>query len=121
LSFARVAGGPQFSLFARTRQPSGPWEPSGPRLFDPFTATDDRGTTIYGPDGLHSWPPIWIRDSGGRWHATRTSGQSGMDGEIALRLEIVPPLSQATTWIDVRATGQSAQARAILPLRWQAL
>ena len=75
--------------------------------------------TIYGPDGLYSWPSIWIRDSGGRWHATRTSGQSGMDGEIALRLEIVPPLSRATTWIEVRATGQSAQARARLPLHWQ--
>ena len=77
--------------------------------------------TIYGPDGLYSWPPIWIHDSGGRWHATRTSGQSGMNGEIALRLEIVPPLSRATTWIEVRATGQSAQARARLPLRWQTL
>ena len=31
--------------------------------------------TIYGPDGLYSWPPVWIRGSGGRWHATRTSGQ----------------------------------------------
>jgi len=77
--------------------------------------------TIYGPDGLYSWPPIWIRDSDGRWHATRTSGQSGMDGEIALRLEIVPPLSRATTWIEVRATGQSAQARARVPLRWKHL
>jgi hypothetical protein len=42
--------------------------------------------TACGPDELYSWPPIWICDSGGRWHATRTSGQSGMDGEIALRL-----------------------------------
>ena len=74
---------------------------------------------IYGPDELYAWPPIWVLDSGGRWHATRTSGRSGMDGEIALRLEIVPPLSRATTWIEVRATGQSAQARARLPLRWQ--
>jgi hypothetical protein len=77
--------------------------------------------TIYGPDGLYSWPPIWIRDSSGHWHATRTSGQSGMNDEIALRLEIVPPLSHAATWIEVHATGQSAQARATLPLRWQAL
>ena len=65
---------------------------------------------IYGPNGPYSWPPVWIRDS---------SGQSGMDGEIALRLEIVPPLSRATTWIEVRATGPSAQARARVPLRWQ--
>ena len=77
--------------------------------------------TAYGPDELYSWPPIWICDSSGRWHATRTSGQSGMNGEIALRLEIVPPLSRATTSIEVRATGQSAEARAKFLLRWQAL
>jgi hypothetical protein len=41
----------------------------------------------YGPNEPYSWPPMWICDSGGRWHATRTSGQSGMDSEIALRLE----------------------------------
>ena len=77
--------------------------------------------TAYGPNELYSWPPIWICDSDGRWHTTRTSGQSGMNGEIALRLEIVPPLSRATTTIEIRATGQSAQARARLPLRWQPL
>jgi hypothetical protein len=77
--------------------------------------------TACGPDELSSRPPVWICDSGGRWHATRTSGQSGMNGEIALRLEIVPPLSRATTWIEVRAMGQSAKARARLPLRWQSL
>ena len=76
---------------------------------------------IYGPDELYAWPPIWVLDSDGRWHATRTSGQSGMDGEIALRLEIVPPLSRATTSITVQAIGRSAQARARLPLRWQRL
>jgi hypothetical protein len=77
--------------------------------------------TAYGPDELYSWPPIWIRDSDGHWHTTRTSGQSGMNGEIALRLEIVPPLSRTTTAIEVRATGQSAQACTRLPLRWQPL
>jgi hypothetical protein len=61
--------------------------------------------TAHGPDEPYSWPPIWICDSGGRWHATRIRGQSGMNGEIALRLEIVPSLSRATTWIDVRANG----------------
>ena len=76
---------------------------------------------IYGPNEPYSWPPLWICDSGGRWHATRTSGQSGMNGEIALRLEIVPPLSSTTTSIEVRAIGQSAQARARLPLRWKSL
>ena len=84
-------------------------------------ATGPACHTAYGPDELYSWPPIWICDSDGRWHTTRTSGQSGMNGEIALRLEIVPPLSRATTTIEIRATGQSAQARARLPLRWQPL
>ena len=45
LSYARVASGPQFSVFARTCQPPGRWKPSGPRLFDLFTATDDQGTS----------------------------------------------------------------------------
>ncbi|HEY2261282.1 MAG TPA: hypothetical protein VGI96_01505 [Streptosporangiaceae bacterium] len=45
LSYMRVSSGPQFSVFARTRDPSGRWEPAGPRLFDPFTAVDDQGTS----------------------------------------------------------------------------
>jgi hypothetical protein len=82
-------------------------------------ASGPAGHIISGPDEPHSWPPVWICDSSGRWHATRTSGQSAMNGDIALRLEIVPPLSRATTWIEVQATGQTAQARARLPLPWQ--
>jgi hypothetical protein len=74
---------------------------------------------INGPDELYLRPVIWIRDNGGHWHATRTRGRSGIDGEIALRLQVVPPLSGATTWIEVLAAGQSAQARTTLPLRWQ--
>ena len=34
----------------------------------------------YMPNERYSWAPIWIRDSGGGWHATRTSGQSEMNG-----------------------------------------
>ena len=79
-------------------------------------ATGPACHTAYGPDEHYSWPTIWICDSEGRGHTTRTSGQSGMNGEIALRQEIVPPLSRATTSIKVRATGQSAKARARLPL-----
>jgi hypothetical protein len=74
---------------------------------------------VYGPDDLYYLPVIWIRDSGGHWHATRTRGRSGIGGEIALRLQVVPPLSHATTWIEVLAAGQSAEARTTLPLRWQ--
>jgi len=71
------------------------------------------------PAELYYWPVIWIRDSGGRWHTTRTRGQSGMSDEVALRLEVVPPLSRDIAWIEVRAAGRSAEARAVLPLRWE--
>jgi len=68
---------------------------------------------------LGSGPVTWIRDSGGRWHATRTLGRSGNAGGTALRVEVVPALSRATTWIEVITTGRSAEARARLPLRWE--
>ena len=73
----------------------------------------------YAPEELYYWPVIWIRDSGGRWHTTRTRGRSGMNGEVALRLEVIPPLSRATAWIEVHAAGRSIQSRATLPLRWE--
>ena len=84
-------------------------------------ATGPACHTAYGPNELYSWPPIWICDSGRRWHVTRTSGRSGMNNEIALRLEIVPPLSRTTTSIQVQAIGQSTQAHARILLRWQSL
>jgi hypothetical protein len=71
------------------------------------------------PDELYRWPVLRIRDSGGRWHTTRTRGQSGMNDEVALRLEVVSPLSRDIAWIEVRAAGRSAEARAVLPLRWE--
>jgi len=66
-------------------------------------------------------PTLWVRDSGGRWHATRTNGTgpSGNSGEVILWLEIVPPLDRGTLWIDVVATGRSAQVRVRLPLCWK--
>jgi hypothetical protein len=73
----------------------------------------------YRPDDLYYWPVTWIRDSAGRWHANRTRGQSGTGGDTALRVEVIPPLSRTTTWIDVVTTGRSAQVRATLPLRWE--
>ncbi len=60
-----------------------------------------------------------IQHNGGRWHATRTLGQSGIDGGTALRVEVVPPLSRAKAGIEVITTGRSAEARARLPLRWE--
>jgi hypothetical protein len=70
----------------------------------------------YLPAALYYWPVTWIRDNGGRWHATRTLGRSGNSGGTALRLEVVPPLSRTTTWIEVVTTSRSAEVRARLPL-----
>jgi hypothetical protein len=64
---------------------------------------------------------IWLRDSGGRWHAACPSGwhRSGpKDRECTVRLRIVPPLPQSTTWIEVLAGGRSAEVRTRLPVRW---
>jgi hypothetical protein len=61
---------------------------------------------------------IWVRDSGGRWHATRTSGWHWADGEYAISLHMVPPLARSTHWIDVLAAGLSAEVRVRLPLDW---
>jgi hypothetical protein len=71
--------------------------------------------------GVRPLPVLWIRDSSSRWHATRTSGisRSGNNGEVVLWLRIVPPLDRGTAWIDVVATGRSAEVRARLPLSWK--
>lgn len=70
-------------------------------------------------DELYYWPTIWIRDDEGRWHTTRTRGRSGSGGEIAIRFEVVPPLSRAASWIEVRAAGPAAEVRGTVPLRWE--
>ena len=67
-------------------------------------------------------PALWIRDSSGRWHATNTNGVSPMWGdprEVMLWLAVMPPLDRGTAWIDVVATGSSAEVRARLPLSWE--
>jgi hypothetical protein len=82
-------------------------------------ATGSKCDALHGRDELYPWATIWVRDSGGRWHATRTLGRSGWHGEIALRMEVLPPLSRATTWIELLAAAQPAEVRATLPIRWQ--
>jgi hypothetical protein len=84
-----------------------------------------------GPFGTDASFPlsVWIRDSGGRWHAAPPAGwfpDSGArwhaappaGGERALTLRLVPPLARSTPWIEVLAGGRSAEVRAKLPLRW---
>jgi hypothetical protein len=64
---------------------------------------------------------IWVRDSGGQWHATRAAARgwsAADDSGMTLRLEVVPPLTPATTWIEALAAGPSVRACATLPLRW---
>jgi hypothetical protein len=68
---------------------------------------------------LNTWPVIWIRDSGGWWHATSGSGSTDLDGETTMALAVVPPLGQDTDWIEVVAGWQSAEVRARLPLSWR--
>jgi hypothetical protein len=62
-------------------------------------------------------PTVWIRDSHGRWHATRTDKQH--EGDVTMRLQVVPPLIPGTDRIEILLAGQSAEVRAMLPVRWQ--
>ena len=66
-------------------------------------------------------PTLWVRDSSGRWHATRTHGvdPSPDNREVIVWLGIVPPLDSGTPWIDVIATGRSAEVRIRLALSWK--
>jgi DNA-binding CsgD family transcriptional regulator len=82
-------------------------------------ASGPRSGVICGPDGLYAWAALWVRDAGGRWHATRVAGRSRTDDGVALRVEVVPPLSRATAWVELVATGPSDEVRAALPLGWQ--
>ena len=74
-------------------------------------------SAYYGPPEHNLAPAIWIRDSRGRWHATRVT--SYHEGDVTMRLQIVPPLSHRTAQLEVILTGHSAEARATLPLPWQ--
>jgi hypothetical protein len=79
--------------------------------------------------GVRPLPVLWIRDSDGRWHATRLDGVSpwGDNGAnpwtdtsmVTVWLRIIPALDRGTAWIEVSATGLSAQVRATLPLSSQ--
>ncbi len=74
-------------------------------------------SAYYGSPERNLAPAIWIHDSRGDWHATRVTRYH--EGDITMRLQVVPPLSHDTAWIEVIITGHSAEVRATLPLRWQ--
>jgi hypothetical protein len=61
---------------------------------------------------------VWVRDSGGRWHVAEQDSWAQDDGEYALTLRLVPPLTRSAAWIELLAAGVSAEVRARLPLRW---
>jgi len=61
---------------------------------------------------------IWVRDGTGRWHAARPAGWYHENGEAALTLRLTPPLTRSCAWIEVLATGRSAEVRAPVPLCW---
>jgi hypothetical protein len=77
------------------------------------------GTTGDASFELNTWPVIWIRDSGGWWHATRAGGSADEDREITMDMPVIPPLSRDTDWIEVIASGRSAEVRMVLPVRWR--
>jgi hypothetical protein len=79
--------------------------------------------TSRGPFGIDTYFPVsvWIRDSGGRWHACRPASWHRHNGEYVGKLQLVPPLTRSTAWIEVLAAGPSAQVRVQLPLRWRYL
>ena len=64
---------------------------------------------------------LWLRDSGGRWHAARPDRCHEAGRERAIRLRLVPPLTRPADSVEVLAGGRSAEVRATLPLRWRYL
>jgi len=61
---------------------------------------------------------VWVRDGAGRWHAARPAGWYREGGEATLTLRLSPPLTRSCAWIEVLASGPSAEVRATVPLCW---
>jgi hypothetical protein len=76
---------------------------------------DDDWAFSRGVRPLHS---LWVRDSSGGWHATRTSGilPWADAGLVMLSQAIVPALPAGTAWIDVVTTVPGSRAEVRLPL-----
>ena len=68
--------------------------------------------------GTRPLQALWVRDSSGDWHATRTSGILPWNeaGLVMQSLAIIPALQAGTAWIDVFAAVPAAEARVRLPL-----
>ena len=61
---------------------------------------------------------IWVRDDAGRWHVARPASWAEDGGEATLTLQLAPPLTRLSDWIEVRAAWRSAEVRTTVPLRW---
>jgi hypothetical protein len=68
--------------------------------------------------GIRPLRAIWVRDSSGDWHATRTIGVlPWSEADVVMHsLAIVPALPAGTAWIDVLSLAPQAQAQVRLPL-----
>ena len=69
--------------------------------------------------GTRPLQALWVRDSRGDWHVTRTSGILPWNeaGLVMQSLAIIPALRAGTAWLDVFAAVPAAEARVRLPLR----
>jgi hypothetical protein len=93
----------------------------------------EASTSLYvlarGPERDHRYGPldidlafplsVWLRDSGGRWHAARSDRRHRGGRENTIRLQLVPPLTRPAAWAEIIIGGQSAEVRTTLPLRWE--
>jgi hypothetical protein len=73
----------------------------------------------YHPGELYYWPCCGSATAAGAGTPRGPAARTKRNGEVALRLEAVPPLSRGAAWIELLAAGQPAQARAVRPLCWQ--
>ena len=69
-----------------------------------------------GPFGIDPTFPlsVWLRDSGGRWHAARPAERrrsGSRDAEPTMRLQLVPPLTRATPWAATRCSPLNTRRR----------
>jgi hypothetical protein len=75
---------------------------------------------VQGPSIRLAFPlSVWLRDSGGRWHAARSDRRPRGGRENTIRLQLVPPLTRPTGRAEIIVAGQSAEVRTTLPLRWE--
>lgn len=82
-----------------------------------------------GPERSHRYGPldidlafplsVWLRDSGGRWHAARSDRRHRGGRENMIQLQLVPPLTRPTAWAEIIIGAQSAEVRTTVPLRWE--